>query len=56
MYATDEGIHNRCDFRMPMSDLDKADGTDEIYARAIFLDADGANRGDQHSNVVTGDF
>ena len=64
LYATDTGIHYRRQYTVPKGDLNEdfcynsgcSEGeTDEIYARATFVDGDGTNRR-QISNVVTQQF
>jgi hypothetical protein len=59
LYATDTGIHYRRDYVVPKSDFNEDHGafddTDEIYARATFVDGGGGNRR-QYSNAVVGQY
>lgn len=54
--ATDRGLEYQQQFVVPASVVDEdADGTDEVFARARFVDGDCGSRV-QNTNVVKGDF
>jgi hypothetical protein len=56
LYAASDGVHYSRVLNVAKTALDERDGPDEIYAEAMFLDANSEVRGQQYSNVVTVDF
>jgi hypothetical protein len=56
LYAASDGVHYSRVLNVAKTALDERDGPDEIYAEAMFLDANSEVRGQQYSNVVVVDF